>query len=214
MIETIKKIYPIYDFEGQTDQQLNVEFPTFHHKLHYVVHRAYSSATQRSRQGSHNTKTKGEVRGGGKKPWKQKGTGRARAGSTRSPLWRGGGVIFGPKYRQYRNKVNRKEKILALQACLSNRQSNIIVTHNFFSNFSRPNTKLLLEMLDRWGLNCKDKILIVTHKQNNNLLLSTRNIQNIDMTLAHNLNVQALLLAQKILINVDSIPIIMRVNNA
>ena len=214
MIETIKKIYPIYDFEGKTDQLINVEFPKFYHKHHYVIHRAYNSAIHKSRRGSHNTKTKGEVRGGGKKPWKQKGTGRARAGSIRSPLWRGGGVIFGPKYRHYKNKINRKEKTLALQACLNNRQSNIIITHNFFSDFSKPNTKLLLEMLDRWGLNCKDKILIVTHKKDHNLLLSTRNIQNINITLAHLLNVQALLLARTILINVDSIPIITRINNA
>lgn len=214
MIKTIKKIYPIYKFEGCTDKQIDIEFPNFNHKHHYVIHRAYNITTSRNRQGSHNTKTKGEVQGGGRKPWKQKGTGRARAGSIRSPLWRGGGIVFGPKYRQYKKKINRKEKNLALQACLSNRKSNIIIADNFLNNFPRPNTKILLEMLNRWEINCKDNILIVTHDKDHNLLLSTRNIPNINAISAQHLNIHTLLLAKTILIDIDSIPIIMKVNNA
>ena len=100
-------------------------------KAKYVVHRAIRTATTNRAQATSSTKTRSEVRGGGRKPWKQKGTGRARAGSTRSPLWRGGGVTFGPKPKLINKKINKKEKQLALRTLLYNRNEQIKVVKEF-----------------------------------------------------------------------------------
>jgi large subunit ribosomal protein L4 len=96
-----------------------------------IVHRALVRQLANARQGNASTKTRAEVRGGGRKPWRQKGTGRARAGSIRSPLWRGGGVIFGPKPRDYETKMNRKERRLALRTVLFSRSEDLIRSRRF-----------------------------------------------------------------------------------
>ena len=110
----------------------------------HIVHRALVRQMNNGRQGTVSTKTRTEVRGGGRKPWRQKGTGRARAGTSRSPLWRGGGVIFGPKPRDYSTKMNRKERRLALRTALQSRTDQMVVVEDFESQLSRPKTKELM----------------------------------------------------------------------
>ena len=105
--------YSIYDTEGNTSSKSTISLKIATVKSSYLVHRAMVKQQAEQRQGTASTKTRSEVRGGGKKPWKQKGSGKARAGSNRSPLWKGGGVTFGPKTRSYRKKMNRKEWRLA-----------------------------------------------------------------------------------------------------
>ena len=126
------------------------------------------------RQGTHKAKTRSEVRGGGRKPWRQKGTGRARQGSTRSPQWVGGGVVFGPTPRDYTLKVNRKVRQLALKSALSQKvqDDNMIVLDSF--NIDSPKTKTMVEILS--NLKIESKVLIILPKGDTNVELSARNI--------------------------------------
>ena len=107
----------------------------------HIVHRALVRQINNGRQGNASSKTRAEVRGGGRKPWRQKGTGRARAGSIRSPLWRGGGVIFGPKPRDYTTKMNRKERRLALRTAFQGCADSMVVVSDFASELAQPKTK-------------------------------------------------------------------------
>jgi len=127
-----------------------------------LVHRALVRQLANARQGTASTKTRAEVRGGGRKPFKQKGTGRARQGSTRSPLMRGGGVIFGPKPRDYETKMNRKERRLALRTAFTSRAADLIVVEDFAINLTQPKTKELCQALERWGVTLGRKTLIIT----------------------------------------------------
>ena len=126
------------------------------------------------RQGTHKAKTRSEVRGGGRKPWRQKGTGRARQGSTRSPQWVGGGVVFGPTPRDYTLKVNRKVRQLALKSALSQKvqDDNMIVLDSF--NIDSPKTKTMVEILS--NLKIESKVLIILPEGDTNVELSARNI--------------------------------------
>lgn len=164
----------------------------------HIVHRAVVRQLANARQGTASTKTRSEVRGGGRKPWRQKGTGRARAGSIRSPLWRGGGVIFGPKPRDYSQKMNRKERRLALRTALMSRGEDLIVVEDFAEEISRPKTKDLISAFQRWGIEESEKVLLVMGEKNENVYLSGRNIEKLRMILATNLNVYDLLNADKI----------------
>ena len=211
MAITIPNKYFIYNSEGITKKEITLNFQTHQDSTNYIIHRAYIAETSKLRQGSHTTKTRAEVKGGGKKPWRQKGTGRARAGSNRSPLWRGGGVIFGPKNRQYIKKVNKKEKILAMQSCLCNRNSNIVIAEDITSNLSKPSTQAVLRILNKWGIRISSKILIVTKNKNRDLYLSVRNVPNITMTLANQLSFRSLLSSKTIIISLDATPIIAKV---
>ncbi|MGC9504457.1 50S ribosomal protein L4 [Baaleninema sp.] len=164
----------------------------------HIVHRALVRQTTNARQGTASTKTRAEVRGGGRKPWRQKGTGRARAGSTRSPLWRGGGVIFGPKPREYNLKMNRKERRLALRTAFFSRAEDLIVVEEFAEQFSRPKTKDLVSAFDRWGIDADAKILMILPEIPDNVYLSARNVERLKTIAATNLNVYDLLHADKI----------------
>merc|ERR1739838_810405 len=119
------------------------------------------------RQGTAATKTRSEIRGGGKKPWQQKGTGRARAGSNRSPLWKGGGVIFGPKSKITNLKLNKKERNLALQTLLYNKRNNISVIGELESLITEPKTKVFCDICKNYNLNINQKILLIVSKKNN-----------------------------------------------
>ena len=110
----------------------------------HIVHRAIVRQMHNSRQGTLSSKTRSEVRGGGRKPWRQKGTGRARAGSNRSPLWRGGGVIFGPRPRDFDVKMNRKERRLALRTAFQSRVDDMVVVENFADQLTTPKTREVL----------------------------------------------------------------------
>nr|YP_010198443.1 ribosomal protein L4 [Gracilaria pachydermatica]UAD86859.1 ribosomal protein L4 [Gracilaria pachydermatica] len=174
----------------------------------YVLHRALTQQLIKNRNAQ--TKTRSEVRGGGRKPWKQKGTGRARAGSNRSPLWRGGGVIFGPRTKKQKKKINKKEKQLALRILLENKFKNTIITENFIDKLDKPSTKTIVNNLKKYHLdtNIKNNILIIVSSKSDNLYLSTRNLKNVELLNANHINILSLLKANQIIINKDALNII------
>ncbi len=139
------------------------------------------------RQGTHKVKTRSEVRGGGRKPWKQKGTGRARQGSIRSPQWRGGGIVFGPAPRSYSYKLPKKVRRLAIKSALSTKvlEQSMLVLEDLALN--TPKTKDMVTVLQ--GLSVKKKVLIVTADLNENVALSARNIPGITVLAASEVNV-------------------------
>jgi large subunit ribosomal protein L4 len=150
--------------------------------LHLVV-RAQQAA---KRQGTHSTKTRDEVSGGGKKPWRQKGTGRARAGTNRSPLWRGGGITFGPKPRDYEFKVNRKVRRLAMRMALSSRFLGNSLTVLDKLELAQVKTRDMVQVASTLGLK---KALIVLSEPDNTIALSARNIQGLKVLQADQLSV-------------------------
>lgn len=180
----------------------------------HVVHRALQRQLHNERQGTASTKTRSEVRGGGRKPWKQKGTGRARAGSNRSPLWRKGGVIFGPRPRDFFLKMNRKERRLALRTAFQNRIDDMIVVEDFAAQLPRPKTKDLAAAIARWGGRTDAKILLIVAERNEMVYLSVRNMGQVKLMLANHLNVHDLLTADQIITTQSAIQKIEEVYNA
>jgi len=164
----------------------------------HIVHRALVRQMANARQGTASTKTRAEVRGGGRKPWRQKGTGRARAGTNRSPLWRGGGIIFGPKPRDYNLKMNRKERRLALRTALQGRAEDMIVVEEFAEQLPRPKTKDLMEAIARWGIDPNQKVLLILPQPAQQVYLSARNVPSLKLIYADSLNVYDVLNADKI----------------
>ena len=164
---------------GKKASKIMVDASVFNVKPNMdAVRRAILSEMENSRQGTHGSKSRGMVRGGGKKPWKQKGRGVARAGTTRSPLWRGGGTVFGPQPHQYEYKLPKKIKRLARRSILSEklRKKEIIVLNEF--SIDAPKTKKTKDLLFNLDVQEK-KILILTGSLTENLVLSMRNIPNI-----------------------------------
>lgn len=156
------------------------------------------------RQGTHATKTRSDVSGGGRKPWRQKGTGNARQGSTRAPHWVGGGVVFGPSAnRNYTKKMNKKERKLALKSALTYKANDkdIIVVDKFEAETNK--TKDMLKVLE--GLSATGKTLIVTTELTENLILATRNIADVKLVLANELNTYDVLYVNKIIITEDAV---------
>lgn len=179
----------------EVDEKVFGEEPNIH-----VMHLALKRQLSNARAGSANTKTRSEVRGGGKKPWKQKGTGRARAGSLRSPLFAGGGVIFGPKPRDYSFSMPVKARRLALRSALSSRTENMKVIKDF-SAIKAPKTKEFIKILD--SLEVSGKVLVIAdtaNAENQHLSLSARNIPNVKLILPTNINVKDILEADNIVI--------------
>lgn len=179
----------------------------------YIIHRALTRELEKKRQGNAHSKTRSEVRGGGKKPWKQKGTGKARVGSIRSPLWKGGGVIFGPQHKQHKSKINKKEKQLALRTLLHNKQNDTIIIENFNINSYKPSTKSVIEQLNILKVQPSNKILIIVVKKDFHLYLSTRNIKNIELIVANQINILSILKAQTIIIELKALDIINKTYN-
>jgi len=163
-----------------------------------LVHRALVRQLANARQGTASSKTRAEVRGGGRKPFRQKGTGRARQGSTRSPLTRGGGAIFGPKPRDYETKMNRKERRLALRTAFIGRSADLIVVEDFALNLAQPKTKELVQALERWGVSAGSKTLVITDHKEENVVLSARNIQKLQLLAADQLNIFDIVNSEKI----------------
>lgn len=151
-----------------------------------AVHEAVVAYAAAQRSGTACTKTVAEVSGSGRKPWRQKGTGRARAGYVRSPIWRGGGVVFGPKPRSFRKKISKKTKRLALKKALSERlkDGDVQIVDSF--GFEKPSTKAFLKVCAVLGLD--GTILIVTDSKDENLILSARNVPYAEVALASTLN--------------------------
>ena len=189
----------VKDWQGADAGQASIELKVAKEEsAAHVVHRALVRQLANQRQGNASTKTRAEVRGGGRKPWRQKGTGRARAGSIRSPLWRGGGVIFGPKPRDYTLKMNRKERRLALRTAFQSRVADLIVVEDFAAQLPRPKTREMVQALSRWGVEPDKKVLIIMAERNEMVYLSARNIEKLRLISANNLNVFDLLAADHI----------------
>ena len=180
----------------------------------HIVHRAVVRQMHNARQGTLSSKTRSEVRGGGRKPWRQKGTGRARAGSNRSPLWRGGGVIFGPKPRDFDVKMNRKERRLALRTAFQSRVDDIVVVQDFADQLSLPKTKEVLSAMERWGIDADQKVLMITAEKNDVVYRSVRNVANIKLILANNLNAYDIVLADRLVVTAAAIEKIQEVYSA
>ena len=166
----------------------------------YLVHKDLLRHQNSQRQGTVSTKTRSEVRGGGRKPWKQKGTGRARAGSNRSPLWKGGGVIFGPKPKTVSSKLNKKERRLALQTLLYNKKNNILIIDNLENELTESKTKNFLKICTDCGINLQQRVLVIVSKKTMSLKLSTQNLKNVELISASNLNTFSLLKAKQIIL--------------
>ncbi len=164
-----------------------------------VVHAAVKNHLANKRQGTQSTLTRAEVRGGGAKPWKQKGTGRARQGSTRSPQWTHGGIALGPKPRSYSYRLNKKTKRLAMVSALSSKAASnqIIVIDNL--DLSATKTKDFVAFLN--ALNVKGKTLVVTPEVRTNVVKSAANIPNVSTTLSSTLNVYDILNVQNFIVD-------------
>ena len=176
-----------------------------------VMHDAIVLAQASLRQGTASTKTRSEVSGGGRKPYKQKGTGNARQGSTRSPQWPGGGIVFGPKPRKYDKKQNRKERRLALKSALSSklRDNELVVVENL--NLENNKTKTFNEMLKNVKVN--GKALVVFADDNENLFLASRNNNKVAVVAFDEINVLDLVAANYLLIDESSVKKIEEVLN-
>lgn len=168
-----------------------------------VLYEAVVMQQASQRQGTHSTKTRGEVRGGGKKPWRQKGTGRARHGSIRSPIWVGGGVTFGPTPRSYGFKMPKKQRRLALRSALSSKvnDENILVVEEL--SLETPKTKEMKQVLA--GLSSDNKVLVVTADYNDAVALSVRNLPGVKFVTADGVNVLDLLNHKKLIITQDAV---------
>lgn len=174
-----------------------------------LIHRAYLTQLKNSRNYTASTKTRSEVRGGGRKPWKQKGTGNARAGSRRSPLFVGGGVSFGPKPRVVSKKINKKERRLAiLSALYLKKQQFLFVNEETYTKFDSVKTKKVCELISTLDLKQNSKILFVLEKQNKFFWLSTRNLKNVEVTIATCLNIEQLLNANHIVLSNNGLDLI------
>ena len=170
-----------------------------------LLHRAVLRQQAHSRQGTASSLTRSEVRGGGRKPYKQKGTGRARQGSIRTPLRPGGGVIFGPKPRKYNLDMNRKERRLALRTALMSRISDSKIIKDFGSKLEVPKTSEIVSLLKRIGIDSDGKILIILNQPSEIIKRSIRNLEKIKLISADQLNVFDLLHANSLVIGEDAL---------
>jgi large subunit ribosomal protein L4 len=171
----------------------------------FVVHQAVVAHLANQRQGTVNTKERSDVRGGGKKPWRQKGTGRARAGTIRSPLWRGGGTVFGPHPREYRLKLNKKIRRAALKSSLTSRARDGAVLVIESLAFDAPKTKAFAAVLKNLDVQPRTKTLIVLHKPTGATLKSARNVAGVRTTAADKVNVYDVVWADKIIVTRDAL---------
>lgn len=169
-----------------------------------VMHQVVNAQLATKRSGTHSTKTRAEVRGGGAKPWKQKGTGRARAGSSRIPHWRGGGIALGPKPRDYSQRTPKKMKRLALRSALSDRASSNSVYVVDAWEFETPSTKAAKTALEAIG--AEGKVLIIADLQDVNTEKSFRNLSNVNVLSSDQLNVFDILVSDSIVFTKNNLP--------
>ena len=176
-----------------------------------LMHRAVLRQQAHMRQGTASTLTRSEVRGGGRKPYKQKGTGRARQGSVRTPLRPGGGIIFGPKPRSYSLAMNRKERRSALRTALMARIDDITVVKDFGTSLEAPKTREITEALGRLGIAADTKVLIVLTNPSEMVRRSVRNLEKVKLISANHLNVFDLLHANSLVVGEDALTTIQEV---
>ena len=170
-----------------------------------LLHRAVVRQQAHARQGTASTLTRAEVAGGGRKPYKQKGTGRARQGSIRTPLRPGGGIVFGPKPRTYELAMNRKERRFALRTALMSRAADITVIKGFGQGLDTPKTKEITAALERFGIEAGSKVLLILEGASEAVKLSVRNLEKVKLIAADQLNVVDLLDANKLVLNEEAI---------
>ena len=176
----------VYNMEGKEVETIDLSDAVFGVEVNeHLVHMAVVQQLANNRQGTQKAKTRSEVSGGGRKPWRQKGTGHARQGSTRSPQWTGGGVVFAPKPRDYSFKMNKKEKRIALLSALSSKVAdNKIVVLDAF-NLDEVKTKKFAEVMSNLKV---DKALVVIEGENKNVVLSGRNIPTVKVSATNEIN--------------------------
>ena len=170
-----------------------------------LLHRAVVRQLANARQGTASTLTRAEVAGGGRKPYKQKGTGRARQGSIRTPLRPGGGIVFGPKPRSYELAMNRKERRLALRTALMSRTDDILVVKGFGTGIDTPKTREITAALQRLGIETGTKVLLVLDGATEAVKLSVRNLEKVKLIAADQLNVFDLLNAGKLVVSEEAL---------
>jgi len=176
-----------------------------------LMHRAVLRQQAHSRQGTASTLTRAEVRGGGRKPYKQKGTGRARQGSIRTPLRPGGGIVFGPKPRTYNLAMNRKERRLALRTALMARIEDLVVVKDFGAGLDAPKTREITDALSRLGVAADAKVLIILSSASEVVRRSVRNLDKVKLIAADQLNVFDLLNANSLVVGEDALATIQEV---
>lgn len=195
---------PVLNMEGKRVEELDLSASIFESEINSAaVHQVVKALLASRRRGTAATKTRGEVSGGGKKPWRQKGTGRARAGSTRSPLWKGGGTVFGPSPRDYEIKVPKKLRKLAMRSALSAKAkaSEIIVVDNFA--IEEPKTRRASEALGK--LKVGKKVVIVVDQENELTKKAVRNLEGVRMVPVSQLNVYDVLDNDQLVFSRDAI---------
>ena len=193
----------VYNIEGKVVGDMELNDAVFGAEVNtHLVHQAVVLQLANKRQGTQSAKTRSEVSGGGRKPWRQKGTGHARQGSTRSPQWTGGGIVFAPKPRDYSFKMNKKEKNLALKSVLTTKvaENKFIVVDGL--NFDEIKTKNMVNVLK--NLEVK-KALVVTDDDNKNVTLSSRNIPGVKTAFTNTINVYDILKYDKMVVAKDVI---------
>ena len=193
----------VFNKEGNKVADMELNENVFAAEINeYALHQVVVALLANKRQGTQSTKTRSEVRGGGIKPWRQKGTGRARQGSIRSPQWIKGGIVFAPKPRDYRVSVPKSMRKVAMKSALTSKvQDNQMIVLDSL-NFEAPKTKNMVEMLKALEAN---KALIITAESNEVVYKSARNIQGISVIPANNINVYDLLKYEKLIITKDAV---------
>ena len=194
----------VYNIEGKKVKSLDLKEEIFGIEPNEaVVHSVLVNYLANQRQGTQSTKTRAEVRGGGRKPWRQKGTGRARQGSIRAPQWIKGGIALGPKPRSYKYRVNRKERQLAIKSLLSSKvlENNLVVVDKI--DFKEIKTKQMANAMK--NLKVEEKAFVVLAASNENVQKSARNLENVKTGSVNTINVYDLLRYQKLVLTVDAI---------
>ena len=205
---TVKKLInytPLNRYGEASDFTCDLELTVLMKTGNYLLHKNILRHKNLRNQGTVSTKTRSEVRGGGRKPWKQKGTGRARAGSNRSPLWKGGGIIFGPKPKTASLKINKKERRLALQTLLYNKKNAIIVIQDLEVAANSSKTKEFLSFCDLYKIAKNQNLLVIVSKKTTELKLSTQNLKKVELIAANNLNTLSLLKAKQIIVTTSAL---------
>ena len=193
----------VYNMEGKEVGTIELNDAVFGVEINeHLVHMAVVNQLANNRQGTQKTKTRSEVSGGGRKPWRQKGTGHARQGSTRAPQWTGGGMVFAPVPRDYSFKMNKKEKRAALKSALTSRvQANKLIVLDQLT-MDAPKTKAMQNVLNSLNVN---KALVVTKENNANVVLSARNIPSVKTALVNTINVYDVMKYNTVVLTKDAV---------
>ncbi|MDY3118793.1 MAG: 50S ribosomal protein L4 [Peptoniphilus sp.] len=204
--------FQMIDMAGKSLEEIELSDDIFNVEINeHVVYLVVKNILANRRQGTQSAKTRAEVRGGGKKPWRQKGTGRARQGSIRSPQWRGGGIVFAPKPRSYRYTTPKKVRRLAMKSVLTSKvqEKELMVVDRLA--LDAPKTKALKEALTSMG--AAKKALIVTADSDKNVVLSARNLPNVEVSSVGTMNVYDILKYDSLILTKDALDKIVEVYN-